>query len=649
MFFACENRLYHSGVGPTPRLQIYITMALPELATFWNEENPSALRCLLCREPFKDRALIRTLKVRDDCESAHGSAGPAYSRAILIEFGRSILLFDRHLECLLKADVQFVAVSHVWDANIAQMQQCGYYAPQNSEATRLAIQGLVQIYEGSRRDSDEPTAYEWEFWHDYFSVPQWTDRIKNMILLTIHEIFSHARSVIVHLEDVESDTVNKLYHGETTKERLEGMTGICNAKWFSRMWTAMELIRSREIKTMMANGRLAGPNSEPVFLDKLAEVWADEVRKRRSVYSVEADAQMGKNLVPWNLGPLREAKELKRTNFAMAFAVLSRRGCRDRRDFLHAFRSIVVGGTKIRPLHPYFWDEFIHTAKDCLLVDDYSPLLITPDLPMGNPIPPPGYNDVTRWELGAEQNPPNFKKAISIDEFTGQVSVNLEHIGTVISICERTDEADCWGSLAEFASCVDLVLELDGPDLTKFVNSVGGRLFGEDTDFILSRLRDKGIMEELQSVLRERHRFRHIEKWPKEGEHGTKWLVKMLSLSLAVRGRSESRLALLGARYQTMHCRPHGYVISIHCDTCGQTSAFRIGSFVRKQQLLGTKAFRIPGLKYDMSLPNGMALLEKDGRIIGRMLWATPACPCHVTHDVKLWLPDYIAPQPNTT
>jgi hypothetical protein len=166
--------------------------------------------------------------------------------------------------------------------------------------------------------------------------------------VAIHEIFGRSHTMIVHLDDVGPEVVRKLY---------EGVTGICNARWFGRIWTAMELVRSGRVRTMTSDGRLVADEEavEPVFLNKLHAVSADEVRLQHNcVFCVEEAAGMthdaGGNLVPWNMGPLLEVKRLRRTNFAMAYALLSMRGGRDRMDFLHAFCGIVVGGTEARPL-----------------------------------------------------------------------------------------------------------------------------------------------------------------------------------------------------------------------------------------------------------------------------------------------------------
>jgi hypothetical protein len=114
-----------------------------------------------------------------------------------------------------------------------------------------------------------------------------------------------------------------------------------------------------------------------------------------------------------------------------------------------------------------------------------------------------------------------------------------------------------------------------------------------------------------------------------------------------VRGRSESRFGLLAARYGTIHCHDYNHLLSVTYGGCGRASVFRTGAFVRETaDLVGATAYRVPGLQYLMSLPGGMALLEKDGRIIGRMVWATPACPCRQTEVVRLILPKFPDPQP---
>lgn len=44
---------------------------------------------------------------------------------------------------------------------------------------------------------------------------------------------------------------------------------------------------------------------------------------------------------------------------------------------------------------------------------------------------------------------------------------------------------------------------------------------------------------------------------------------------------------------------------------------------------------------YAFSLKNGVRIIVQDGKIIGRVVWARPACDCHVVEDSELEYPEW--------
>lgn len=240
----------------------------------------------------------------------------------------------------MQKGIALTAVSHVWDpkASATQMQQ--RHSLQPAGVRRHTIESPVGIYEGLMRDKRDEDGEE--LWHDYLSVPQWTDGIKTSILVAIHKIFSSAAPTLFYFHDLSTEAVRKLRYGGSSDERLQGLIGICNALWFGRTWTAMEFVCSHRVRMMTATYRPVGKPDDPVFLGRLGEVWNEELKKHQSVYNLERKVYIGRNLVPWNLGPLAEVKALKRTSFAMAFALLSKLEYRDQSDLLYSLSGIVT-------------------------------------------------------------------------------------------------------------------------------------------------------------------------------------------------------------------------------------------------------------------------------------------------------------------
>ncbi|KAF9879200.1 hypothetical protein CkaCkLH20_03433 [Colletotrichum karsti] len=630
---------------------------VPDLETFWYEPDPEDLRCLSCGLPFKDEALVRTFRV---CPPISEQSPPSEcSRVVKSHLDADILFFDRHLQCVLDQGVPVAAVSHVWDPKISAIQQRPRHSPQPIDVRLLATETPIRILGGVQDAGGDER--HMEFWHDYFSVPQWTPSLKSRILLAIHTIFSTARVTVVHFDDLSPDVVEKLHRGATSRERLEGVTGVCNAAWFSRMWTAMEFVRSgTPIRMMTRDFRLVRgpPGDDAGFLGKVHEVWNAEVEAHGGdVFAVEEEVGMrrSENLVPWNLGPLREVRALGRANFAMAFALLSRRGCRDAFDFLHALRG-VVGDASERRIGDDFRSEYVGTAWECLRAGDVSPLLITPAIEVFNPrLPPPvfrNYNDIWTWELGEQISPPSHLHDMSISPEEDAIDVRLQPVGIVTMVMELDWESH----LSQFERCADMALNCTGPNLDAFVSTLCTRLYGEDKEAVMQHLENENLVDDVTEVLSSRYltsgwnsdwRTWRIDKHGLQGEEACRWLADALCLTKIVDGLAQSRLALVFARYATIHCAAQAKVAVVTCTGCYETSLFRVGLFAPKMDVRRARAWRIPGLEYRMSRPGGMAILEKGGEVVGRMVWASPACACEETEMVRLKMPDLPNPRPH--
>lgn len=214
---------------------------------------------------------------------------------------------------------------------------------------------------------------------------QWSQGLKTPILQAVHRIYASSALTVVHLDDVSPTTVDNFLHATEDAARLEGMVGICNAKWYSRVWTAMEYIRSANVRIMDSELRLHGEESAQVYVGQLRQLWDEQIAKHGGdVHELEARLHIGKNIVPWNLGPLDLCRvDSKSRNFGLAFALLCRRGCRDKHDFLYALQGIITGHS-VTELDGHDWDEmYLRLARRCLEEGDYTPLLMTPEFGPG--------------------------------------------------------------------------------------------------------------------------------------------------------------------------------------------------------------------------------------------------------------------------
>ncbi|KAF2742121.1 hypothetical protein M011DRAFT_462664 [Sporormia fimetaria CBS 119925] len=390
--------------------------------------------------------------------------------------------------------VAYIAVSHVWNPAVSDAHNNGKTIAPLTKARDHVFGSLRQLGEALSQDSNDEDA---ELWYDYICVPQWQDELKEPILGIITDIFNGAKYTLVLFGDVDQEMVHKLYHGTTSDERIKAITGILNARWFSRVWTAMEYVRSPRTKVMTKNFQIVKGIND-VFIKDTGKAWNEERKLWESVQALESYAGMGENIVPWNLGPLEYGRERKRLDFGNAFSLLARRGCRSGRDFFHALRGVVgrpddfdgefkaedSKGVVERPddLDGEFKAEdpdpveaIVQIATACLNVGDYSPLLMAP-----RGITPEssalfsicGYNDVISFGLGKASGSPCYHDD---SEFhLGASTLKLEKIGQVTYTLEGFREHYL---ISPFLSLARATLVFTGPDVKAFVNTVGPRMF----------------------------------------------------------------------------------------------------------------------------------------------------------------------------
>ncbi|RDL41433.1 uncharacterized protein BP5553_01412 [Venustampulla echinocandica] len=443
---------------------------IPDLETIWYEPDPQKLRCPICEKQFTQSALIRTFRVGQTGGRSLESLG--CSGVIATHLDRDIILYDRHLDCLLQYDIAFTGVSHVWDPQVWVAQMQNRRSPQPADVRRLAIESPIHVYEGLMRDKRDEDGEE--LWHDYFSVPQWTGEIKTCILATIHTIFSSAATTLFYFHDLSDDLVQKLRYGNSPLEHLQGMTG---------------RPRQDDDRRLPA----LGEPSDPGFLGRLKEVWDEELKKHPSVFDLERKVEMGRNLVPWNLGPLGEVKAMRTTNFAMAYALLSKRGCRDQGDFLYAVSGIITARPKML-FRNDFLTELAELARGCIEAGDYSHPLIM----LGSADPRAHRNYA---ELGEQTSNPDSIEAPSFDADRQTVALGLEKMCTVALARHANGGVETGDAMKDFARRAALTLELTGPNLNDFVASLGTRLYGANQDIMMEALKTANSLDAVEKAL----------------------------------------------------------------------------------------------------------------------------------------------------
>lgn len=210
---------------------------------FWAPHGQLATRCHACALPFVDEPPIRTINiVMSDARILH------------------VRVFKRHFACIKDSRILFVPVSHVWTDSIRETN--ANRAHNDSAATKL-LSTLVRLGVGAEHGYGP----EVEFWHDYFSVPQWQSEVKEQLLLRLPAIYHLPDEILVHLEDLPPSTVLFLFGGLLTRgvagndplieavKVLPRIRALLASEWMERMWTMLEYAQSRAA-CVMAKGKI---------------------------------------------------------------------------------------------------------------------------------------------------------------------------------------------------------------------------------------------------------------------------------------------------------------------------------------------------------------------------------------------------------
>ncbi|KAK4446477.1 hypothetical protein QBC34DRAFT_469392 [Podospora aff. communis PSN243] len=544
----------------------------------------------------------------------------------------------------------YISISHVWDQAISDIQARGPHFPQDIDIRRRLFSSVLSIVDGlTQCRISHQQKPDTEIWHDYLSVPQWQLELKARILHAIPAIFQRAEYTLVHLSDVNSDTVHSLRHGSSTEERLAAVTQVCNAAWFKRVWTVMEFVRASRIKVMLDDHRIVD-GVDDVFLGKLSEVW-DQEANTHGAGEVEGMVRLGATLVPWNLGPLLSARHSQKLDFAVAWILLSRRGCRSIHDFLHALVGLLrapVPDMKI----PLFTEDPVnvvkHIALACVQSGDFSPLLMTPtDEPYSRrhewrTVTRDGFNDVTTFGLGGESSPPTLHDATSMS--SGVVlSLKMDRIGKVTFVFKSPRDSH---QMASWAHVAQIILNFTGPDADSFATTACCRLYHMPPDQVNKILRDTAKRQELESILQSWYNNPGPNTFmaTEEALSNARRLADLLHLNDAspINGSGVSALTFLQMHGGTIHLGWFGGFIGVTCSACSNTFLYRAAFYKPPSEIRKAVAYRVPGLSYHFASRDGVGLLVQNGGVIvGRLHWATPACECFGTEMVDVELTDF--------
>ncbi|KAI1399850.1 hypothetical protein F4819DRAFT_397255 [Hypoxylon fuscum] len=625
------------------------------LESLWSV-TPEQLRCCQCRQPITSQdTLARTFTLVS--QKTHSKGSCTKIDIIVPAVYQGIQINHRHLNCLFQVK-KYVVVSHVWHPGIAELQRKGAGATANAdEVARFVREVPVRIAIGLVGHFPEGT----EIWHDYISVPQWAPDFKNNIIVAIPQIFGQAESTVAYLSDIDSGIIEVMRQEIRIEDRIRAVSTMCNATWFSRVWTAMEYVESKKLRAMLRDFTLiqeVRPGRD--LLGEMLDTWGSEVKRQGEPHVLEKIANMGVNLVPWQLGPLELIRHGRqdglRATFANAYELLAKRCITVKRDFFYAFLHVLSSNLTLSQLsdnddEAFDTDEAQHeallrVARSCIEHNDYTPLFMIPpsvrirDEFLSNPRMS-GYQDLRCFSMGhVIKDAP--KGNIRVQD--GFPVLKGENLG----VAKLVKDFDWYIACEErFAQIVEFVFGFTGSNVEAFIDTLVVRLYSQDRDETLKYLSYDTRMIDLKAKLASLHN----EYRPATRRSIIESIADSLCLSNMAISNPMARelcpIRFLEAHGRTLHLGNTQALVAVECSQCHETFILRVGLLKPLSHIVGAVAYRVPGLHYLFTHEGGAGWLVKDGHRVARFVWGTPTCECPKLEEVTVRLNDLPLPEPN--
>lgn len=623
------------------------------LNSLWSDKHIEESTCCQCGQRINAKDVLARTFALENQNPTNSSARQCAEKLEVPIMAKVILVYHRHLKCLI-ATTPYVAITHVWDAQVAELQDRRAKATCSVvEVAKTVLEAPTRICLGLAASLTE----NFEIWHDYISVPQWQPTLKGQIIQSIPQIFNQAKFIVVYLSDLDAKSVEMMRKGTSVYERCRGISNVCNVKWFSRMWTAMELTQSRELRIMLKDYTLVeNRDSSCPFIYELEPAWDNEVKKQGPGYKLEKMVGMGNNLVPWQLCNFMNVRDQSlrgnRIMFAEAHEFLARRCVTIPRDFFHALLGILKIDLTYPQLSTDSQQAMQQIAKQCMQKGDYSPLFMIPASVQVEPdeatIRRSGYLDLYTFALGPEYERATFGIRFQSGNpiFKAEVVGVVQQIRLMDSIKDMDsvieDSRSLWKT---FAILCKLTLDFTGPNaVDAFVITIGTRLYGQSHEKIFNLLSEGDRLCQLQKKLSTLY-----SSSLDDSEDITDWIADALGLSdfSLTPQMNVTPMQFLNGHGESLHLRNASAIVIVNCSRCEKNFLIRMALLKPPSSLLGVKAYRIPGLDYSFTRIGGAGFLLQDRNIVGRFIWGAPTCDCLKTEEIEVHLNDLTLPRSN--
>ena len=272
----------------------------------------------------------------------------------------------------------------------------------------------------------------------------------------------------------------------------------------------MEYIQSRQICFMskdficLKDKPDDGPEGEHIIAE-FGRRWSVEVAGQGSAQAAEELVDMGQNLVPWQLGPLDQARSDNISGrdcmFATAHELFARRGITNPRDFFYVLLDTLRTNLTVEMLSKDTPKALMQVARSRLSQGDLSPIFMVPasfqGLPDENLVRTYGYNDVDSFGLGSQDMCPSHGN-VKWNDANNNPVIRGEYIGEV----RRVPSEYLFKNIKDtFATLVRYTLEVVSDDMNEFIRTLGVRMYGQDTKALFRRLSEEGRSRMLRCKL----------------------------------------------------------------------------------------------------------------------------------------------------